>query len=208
MYFAHPSAGERYYLRVLLNHVPGATCYDDLKRTDDGVVHPSFRTASVERGLVADDSEVRNTLTELISAAFPSQIREVFSYFLATGACSNPVAIWDDFKDNMTDDMILAYREQNGYAADRQLSHQALTVCEMKAFRRLDDCLRGQPGGKRLQDFFPADRIQGIEQITIDTMLIEDATKYGTLDELRARRDEQVSVQRQAHLTSYRVVNP
>ncbi|PWZ16906.1 Thymidylate kinase [Zea mays] len=38
---AHPAEGERYYLRVLLNHVTGATSYVDL-RTVDGVTLPTF----------------------------------------------------------------------------------------------------------------------------------------------------------------------
>ncbi|WVZ73211.1 hypothetical protein U9M48_021552 [Paspalum notatum var. saurae] len=44
---AHPAEGERYYLRVLLNHVAGATCYDDL-RTVDGVTLPTFREAACD----------------------------------------------------------------------------------------------------------------------------------------------------------------
>jgi hypothetical protein len=31
MYFVQPSEGERYYLQVLLTHVTGATCFEDLR---------------------------------------------------------------------------------------------------------------------------------------------------------------------------------
>jgi hypothetical protein len=42
MYFVNPREGERYYLRLLLCHVPGATTYNDLK-TLDGELHPTFK---------------------------------------------------------------------------------------------------------------------------------------------------------------------
>jgi hypothetical protein len=42
---ALPSEGERFYLRLLLNHVTGATSYADL-RTVDGDTLPSFHDAA------------------------------------------------------------------------------------------------------------------------------------------------------------------
>jgi hypothetical protein len=47
---AHPEEGERYYLRVLLNHVRGATSFESL-RTYDGNVYPTFREAA-EKGVL------------------------------------------------------------------------------------------------------------------------------------------------------------
>jgi hypothetical protein len=35
MYYAHPTSGELYYLRMLLNYIKGATSYEHL-RTMDG----------------------------------------------------------------------------------------------------------------------------------------------------------------------------
>ncbi len=43
MYTVAPTGGERFYLRLLLHHVPGATCYEDV-RTVNGHLFPSFRT--------------------------------------------------------------------------------------------------------------------------------------------------------------------
>jgi hypothetical protein len=50
MYFVQPSEGKCYYLRVLLTHVAGATCFEDLKTTHrphmpTTVVHPTFKAA-------------------------------------------------------------------------------------------------------------------------------------------------------------------
>ena len=55
----NPAEGERYYLRVLLNHVAGATSFECL-RTMDGKILPTFREATERRGLIEED----NTLNE------------------------------------------------------------------------------------------------------------------------------------------------
>jgi len=56
MYFVQPSEGERYYLRVLLTHVAGATCFEDLRtthrpHTPTTVVRPTFKAACLARGV-------------------------------------------------------------------------------------------------------------------------------------------------------------
>ncbi len=57
MYFVQPSEGERYYLRILLTHVVGATCFEDLRTTHRPhtptiVVHPTFKAACLAHGLL------------------------------------------------------------------------------------------------------------------------------------------------------------
>ena len=51
---ANPAEGERYYLRLLLSHISGPTCFEDLY-TVNGVLHPTFRKAAVEIGLIETD---------------------------------------------------------------------------------------------------------------------------------------------------------
>jgi hypothetical protein len=40
MYFVRPSEGERYFLRLLLHHVPGVTSFEDLACTNMHLQHP------------------------------------------------------------------------------------------------------------------------------------------------------------------------
>jgi hypothetical protein len=64
MYYAHPTSGERYYLRMLLNYVKGATSYEHL-RIVDGIEHNTFKDACIAMGLLIDDNEWHQTLEEV-----------------------------------------------------------------------------------------------------------------------------------------------
>jgi hypothetical protein len=63
MYYAHPTSDERYYLRMLLNCVKGATSYEHL-RTVDGTKHDTFKDACIAMGLLEDDNEWHQALEE------------------------------------------------------------------------------------------------------------------------------------------------
>jgi hypothetical protein len=62
-YYAHPTSGERYYLRMLLNYVKGATSYEHL-RTMDGKEHDTFKDACITMGLLVNDNEWHQALEE------------------------------------------------------------------------------------------------------------------------------------------------
>jgi hypothetical protein len=64
MYYALLTLGERYYLRMLLNYVKGATSYEHL-RTVDGTTHDTFKDACIVMGLLADDNEWHQALEEV-----------------------------------------------------------------------------------------------------------------------------------------------
>jgi ATP-dependent DNA helicase PIF1 len=69
----HPTEGERYFLRVLLNNVAGATSYKHL-RTVDGVLLPSFREATERRGLIEEENTLDKCLTEATFFQMPSSL--------------------------------------------------------------------------------------------------------------------------------------
>uniref|UniRef100_A0A453JUW8 ATP-dependent DNA helicase n=1 Tax=Aegilops tauschii subsp. strangulata TaxID=200361 RepID=A0A453JUW8_AEGTS len=81
---AHPAEGERYYLRVLLNHVTGATSYEDL-RTVNGEILPTFREAAERRGLIEGDNTLDESLTESTLYEMPSSLRWLFATILSMG---------------------------------------------------------------------------------------------------------------------------
>jgi len=63
MYYAFLTSGERYYLRMLLNYVKGATSYEHL-RTMDGKEHDTFKDACIAMGLLVDNNEWHQALEE------------------------------------------------------------------------------------------------------------------------------------------------
>jgi hypothetical protein len=67
---AYPAEGERYYLRVLLNHVVGATSFECL-RTVDGKLLPTFREATERRGLIKEDNTLNESLAEATGWMMP-----------------------------------------------------------------------------------------------------------------------------------------
>jgi len=82
LYYVNPSEGERFYLRMLLMIVKGATSYADI-RTYNGTVYQTFKEACAARGLLTDDNEWYNTFEEATSWATASQLRNLFCIMLA-----------------------------------------------------------------------------------------------------------------------------
>ncbi|PWZ29467.1 ATP-dependent DNA helicase PIF1 [Zea mays] len=100
---AHPAEGERYYLRVLLNHMIGATSYVDL-RTIDGVTLPTFREAAERRGLLESDNTLDDCLTERALFQMPSTLRRLFATILVYCELSDVVVLWRKHLDAMSED--------------------------------------------------------------------------------------------------------
>lgn len=77
IYYVHPSAGEKYYLRMLLLTVKGATSYEDL-RSYNNTLHPTFKEACRARGLLNDDNEWYEAFDEAAKWATSDQLRQLF----------------------------------------------------------------------------------------------------------------------------------
>src|SRR5258705_2688154 len=79
MYIVGLNDQERFYLRVLLLHVPGATSYQFL-RTVDGIEYATFKEAAVHRGLLASDDEWERCLDESFLFQMLQQLRQTFAF--------------------------------------------------------------------------------------------------------------------------------
>lgn len=81
LYYVNPAEGERFYLRMLLMIVKGATDYKDI-RTYNGTIYLTFKDACAARGLLKDDNEWYKTFDEAASWATAPQLRNLFSTML------------------------------------------------------------------------------------------------------------------------------
>jgi len=119
MYFVQPSKGEHYYLRVLLTHVARATCFEDLRttrrpHTPTTVVHPTFKAACFARGLLQDDAEWDQCLSEATGMQLPRSLRQLFASLFIFNNVSNLRRLWDKHKGASTEDFLHQARQVSG----------------------------------------------------------------------------------------------
>lgn len=122
MYYCSPVAGERFYLRLLLTSVPGPTSLEDI-RTAAGTVYPTFQAACVALGLLEDDREWIDCLTEASVFASGAQLRSLFVTALVYGMVAEPAALWDRFKQAICDDLPHVLARQDDAPADGEDVH-------------------------------------------------------------------------------------
>ncbi|RID65595.1 LOW QUALITY PROTEIN: hypothetical protein BRARA_D00779 [Brassica rapa] len=72
----HPSAGDRYYLRILINKIKGPRSYDELKTFNDVKYH-DFKSVCHARDYLDDDVEWLESMSEGARTATPYQLRDM-----------------------------------------------------------------------------------------------------------------------------------
>ena len=104
MWFVSPSQGERFYLRMLLTVVKGATSFPSL-RTVNGIVHHTYKQACIALGLLQDDQEWVQCLTEASQMQVGSSLRSLFALILLHCHPTSPELLWHQFKHHICDDL-------------------------------------------------------------------------------------------------------
>jgi len=155
MYYAHPSAGERFYLRLLLTVVKGATSYEELRSFEDHL-YPSFREACIARGLLEDDNEWHQCLQEAKHMAIGCQMRHLFVTILIDCSPSNPRALWDTFWQDICDD--LKHQLQTRVFQNRNVEPTEDEIQDFGLYL-IDQLLR--QSGRRLQDWDSMPQVAG-----------------------------------------------
>ncbi|XP_051220245.1 uncharacterized protein [Lolium perenne] len=103
--YANPAEGERYFLRILMNHVRGATSYENLK-TVYGKLCASFREACEKRGLIETDKSLDDCLTESATFQMPRALRRLFATILVFCEATNIRSLWEKHLESMSEDYL------------------------------------------------------------------------------------------------------
>jgi len=122
MYFVQPLEGEHYYLRILLTHVAGATCFEDLRtthrpHTPTTVVHPTFKVACLARGLLQNDAEWDQCLSEIVGVQLPRSLQQLFASLLIFNNVTNPGRLRNMHKGALTEDFLHQASQVSGQKA-------------------------------------------------------------------------------------------
>lgn len=144
VHYKHPSAGEVFYLRLLLCKVAGEEIRDTARRCGcDGFEAlkagaATYKEACEARGLLATDREWDNTLHDAASMQMPRQMRDLFVTLLVFNHPTDPTTLFETHFRAMGDDMLdVALGRQHTNGGMRQRRPDELTVSQQQRLRAL-----------------------------------------------------------------------
>ncbi|XP_074360116.1 uncharacterized protein LOC141700196 [Apium graveolens] len=91
--YAHHSTEEPWFLHLLLTKVRGATSFESF-RTVNRVCYSIFRDACKEYGLLDDDKEWHEMLTQASAGGLPPQIRQLFVHIIVNCIVTDLKTLW------------------------------------------------------------------------------------------------------------------
>ena len=136
MYQVQPSHPERFSLRLLLLHCPGATSFEDL-RTVEGHTHGTFKEADNAMGLLEDDDEWRRCMQEAVIVSLPCQLRQLFTTLLIFNNPADETALFAEFQEAMAEDFLRIDRERLNNPT-LPLSERHVHLCLHDIIQRLE----------------------------------------------------------------------
>lgn len=105
----HASAGDTFFLRMILMQRKGATSFKDL-RTVNGKVYSSFKEVCDALGLLKDDNQWHIAMSENVVSAMPRQLHELFVHIIPNNSVADPLRLWRKHCHSMSEDVLLNTR--------------------------------------------------------------------------------------------------
>ena len=147
--FLPVSAGDVYYLRILLINIAGQRSFEDT-RIFNGEVLLTYKAACIARGLLGDDSEWDQALTEAGQFQPGRQFRAFFITILTNCEPADPARLWDRHRATLADDCI--HLLQNNYRITEPTQDQAEDLALLFLY---DDFLTRNHDSRRWQLPYP-----------------------------------------------------
>ncbi|GBN84336.1 hypothetical protein AVEN_200759-1 [Araneus ventricosus] len=101
MYVVNVKDAERFYLRMLLLHVPGAGSFKFL-RTVDNVNYDTFKQTAFHRHLLNSDEEWDHCLHDVSTYQMPKQQSQTFAFILCFCNPTNVFELWNKYSIDMS----------------------------------------------------------------------------------------------------------
>jgi hypothetical protein len=99
-------------MRTILINIPGATSFEFL-RTVKNIVYPTFQEAAIELGLMEDDKEWDECLSEAINSTTDiKKLRSLFVMILTYSQPALPAKLWEKHKFNLCADILYAEKQK------------------------------------------------------------------------------------------------
>ncbi|CAI2194302.1 19010_t:CDS:2, partial [Funneliformis geosporum] len=105
LYMVQPIEGKRYYLRILLTHITGATSFDNLKTVNKQICR-TFKEACTCLGLLQNDNEWNTCLYEASNMQIGKQLRHLFVMILLMCQTLTPEQLWNTHKLVLCEDIL------------------------------------------------------------------------------------------------------
>ena len=201
VYTVNPRDQECFYLRLLLVNVRGPKSFVDLK-TVNGHVYNSYRETCLELKLLENDTHWFSTMNDASHTSHPRQIRTLFAIILTACSPSNPIEIWEKFKDNMGEDLLHQVRVSRNdmaipYTAD--IYNEVLILLENTCLTMINKQLKqlGMPEPNRSLDVqdrdlsretgFDVEQLSQFVKIHVPMLVPEQRTIYEKILEMVTR---------------------
>lgn len=122
IYYVNPTAGERYFLRILLTVVPNPTSFSHI-RTVHGFEHLTYQGACVALGLLANRDEWTRCFEEAVHFQTGHSLRRLFVMVLLFTDVQNSHELWARFKEHICDDLNHALQMRFGIPDPTEAQH-------------------------------------------------------------------------------------
>lgn len=94
-------------------NVRGPTSFEHL-RTVNSITFPTYQGACKELGLLEGDEHWEKTLSDAVISEPSPKLRELFTVILLFCNPSEPIMLWNKFRDDLCEDILNRIRNENG----------------------------------------------------------------------------------------------